>query len=542
MSAPIAGETIVRNCVVRVVRRGGWSWGPDPRGIVRLVVDALPELLAGQFADHLDGEGPDVEISEPVRLSVVWGRSRGSGGVPSVEFAVDPGASVVPEPREVAREEWTGSSSTSDTQVAVRASVSDTALSPVTLFGELAERGELAALLALLPDETLRVCLAASLDGPGERPRGEVIGALAAEVARRGWIPEPSSPVATLVELRELVRSLPRVASAPHVSSADVERVVQTSASPAGETTRECAALPFLLVGPLARTGYLDAVGPALASVGLLHQTPLFAAALARRVLGGSADAAVFACLDSVPDLGDFARRVGPALPVLDGVLALAVCRGHDPVDPLLVAGVDGGLLLVDAQGLFPVAWTARAVDLLPYWEACGRPAVVVCDSPLPTSCLRELAEAGVPLVTDVRPLRGDPLTRLPRPAPLWVSGAPGSRVVAEFPRHAERLDELTRALFARPGDALERGTGLAAALSLGVLAWTLWRETETPHPATALTRFADLEATVRFTDEAVRVRLPLGRRHADLLRGGALVDVPDVVWLGGRTLTFSGG
>jgi hypothetical protein len=37
-------------------------------------------------------------------------------------------------------------------------------------------------------------------------------------------------------------------------------------------------------------------------------------------------------------------------------------------------------------------------------------------------------------------------------------------------------------------------------------------------------------------------VKVPLGRRHADLWRGGALADVPDVVWLGGRPLTFSGG
>jgi hypothetical protein len=57
-----------------------------------------------------------------------------------------------------------------------------------------------------------------------------------------------------------------------------------------------------------------------------------------------------------------------------------------------------------------------------------------------------------------------------------------------------------------------------------------------------ALHRFADLEATVRFERDAVRVRVPLGRRHADLLRGGLLSDVPHVVWLGGRTLTFSGG
>jgi hypothetical protein len=73
-------------------------------------------------------------------------------------------------------------------------------------------------------------------------------------------------------------------------------------------------------------------------------------------------------------------------------------------------------------------------------------------------------------------------------------------RLAAELPTHAERLDRLTRALFAtrravpraRDG-ALDRSAGLAASLGLGMIAWTLWRDRETPDPGLALTRFADL-------------------------------------------------
>ncbi|MFJ6997946.1 hypothetical protein [Streptomyces sp. NPDC003090] len=91
-------------------------------------------------------------------------------------------------------------------------------------------------------------------------------------------------------------------------------------------------------------------------------------------------------------------------------------------------------------------------------------------------------------------------------------------------------------------GSAAERTATLAALLGLSTIAWTLWRDRETPDPLLALHRFADLEATVRFDRDAVRVRVPLGRRHTDLLRGGLLADVPDVPWLGGRPLTFTGG
>jgi hypothetical protein len=326
-----------------------------------------------------------------------------------------------------------------------------------------------------------------------------------------------------------------------------------------GETTRVCAALPFLLAGPLARTGYLDAIGPALSSVDLLGDAPLFAAALAYKVLGApergwrrtpgdNASAAVFAGLESVPDLTAFARRVRPVLPVLDGVLALSLCRGHDPTDALLVTGVDDGVLLVDARGMFPVAWAAEPAGLLPHWAACGHPPVLVCSGALPPSCLRDLAAAGVRFVTDVRPLRDDPVSRLPWRSPLWTAGTVPLRLAAELPVHAENLAGLVDTLFTAhravplaADDALEHTVTLAASLALGMLAWQLWRE-EGPDPVLALRRFADLEATVEFTPRAVKVRLPLGRRHTDLWRCGALTDVHDVVWLGGRPLTFSGG
>jgi hypothetical protein len=336
--------------------------------------------------------------------------------------------------------------------------------------------------------------------------------------------------------------------------------------APAVGEVQVWSVLPFLLAGPLARIGYLDAIGPALAGAEMAGDAPLFAAALAYKVLGvtdrgwrraaqDTVAAAAFAGLDSpVPEeqLVGFARRVRPALPVLDGVLALSLCRGHDAGEPLALVGLDdGGLLLVDTQGMFPIAWADGVSELLPHWQACGRPPVLVCDTPLPTGCLRELASAGVRFVTDVRPLRGDPLVRMPWRTPMWtVDGAEHDlRLAAALPGHATRLGSLVNALVVErravplaPERELERSVTLAASLGLGTLAWMLWRDRETPDPVLALSRFGDLEASVRFERKVVRVRVPLGRRHSDLLRCGLLTDVPNVVWLGGRTLTFSGG
>ncbi|MET8180686.1 hypothetical protein [Streptomyces sp. NPDC005336] len=587
-TAPTAGETgetgeiTVHRCTVTVVRRGGWSWGPDPRGLVRQVVDALPELLADHFAERLAADGPDVEITEPLTVTVRPGRPGwpgwpASGGppvevhfapVPMVEIPVDaPAADAVSfeESFAAAPDPWT-------------------AASAAALFAELAERGERDALLALLPEESVRAYLLALLgvdDTAAARLLAELVGrALAAGPAEA--LPERLRAAVAGVDAADLPRLL-----ADFLASADREEAVRLARSPAGPYDRDVeeppgaaggtvavrttdevrvwSALPFLLAGPLARIGYLDAIGPALAGVELAEDAPLFAVVLAYKVLGVTARgrrrterdseaAAAFAGLHppvAEERLAAFARQVRPALPVLDGVLALSVCRGHDPADPLLITGADDGLLLVDAQGMFPIAWAAEAAGLLPHWQACGRPPVLLCDGPLPPGTLRELASAGVPFLTGVRPLRGDPVARLPWRTPLWTAAgvAPDVRLTAGLPAHAERFADLVTALvierravpLAQDG-GLERTVTLAAALGLSTIAWTLWRDRETPDPLLALSRFADLEATVRFEPGAVRVRVPMGRRHADLLRGGLLADVPDVVWLGGRTLTFSAG
>jgi hypothetical protein len=382
------------------------------------------------------------------------------------------------------------------------------------------------------------------------------------------------------------------------------ERPVDESAAPAGPTgpagrpqprghgeVEVRSALPFLLAAALARVSVLDAIGPVLAGAGLAGDGPLFAAALAYKALGpvergwlqspvDRADAAAFAGLDrDVPDdaLAAFARRAGPVLPMLDGLLGLALCRGHEPGAALLLTEAHerygGGLLLVEPEGLFPVAWPEGTGGVLPYWRACGRPPVVLSAGstsagsssagsssapalvPVAARHADELAEAGVPLVSGTAPARGErPWRRVPGPGRWWVTGpAPaagyGSAGRVDVSGLTGGLDELVTAMAQRPavprsggGTAFERTVTLTATLALGTVAWLLWRDREPPDPQLALHRLGDLGGLVRFEPESVRVRLPLGARHADLQRHGLLADVPRVAWLGHRTLTFSGG
>jgi hypothetical protein len=62
-------DVLIHRCTLRVIRRAGWNWGPDPRRITQEAVRILPELLAKKLAELLT-EAEDVEIAAPLSLRI----------------------------------------------------------------------------------------------------------------------------------------------------------------------------------------------------------------------------------------------------------------------------------------------------------------------------------------------------------------------------------------------------------------------------------------------------------------------------------------
>jgi hypothetical protein len=358
---------------------------------------------------------------------------------------------------------------------------------------------------------------------------------------------------------------VPHEIAAPTVLVAQVIPAVPVRRTGINVEIRLSSVLPFLTLGMLARIGWLDVAGASIEALGLPDEGAILAAALGELLIPGGAGGqsaggpraktvAAFAGLAQAPGPAAYAswdRVAADGLGALTAFVADEIAQGHTAELPLLITRLgpepDSPWLLSDADGGYLVAITASLPELLVQVDRYRASVLLIAGTAASPALIAALAARERCVIADAPPGRGEAAVRLRGHPGLWCDPfdfPPGQ--IANAAKNFEATLEAANALAERlvsdnlPG-ALGRTAALGAAMGLGLLAWTLWREREPPHPLQALERLGSLDGTARFGADAIEIRPAVGRRYLDLKRAGALDPVAGVPWLGGRTIRFCG-
>jgi hypothetical protein len=630
-------NVLVRHCTFRVIRRGGWNWGPQPRALLERVLRRLPSLIAEQL-DQLFDEDAEVEVTTPLRIAIPLSlgalRELGETSASTSSDRVDGLAAQLNEAlRAALPPELTVETSYSrDRGEKQRSPRSDLLPAPVILPGQSPDplsvlrgwlqRAELEQRLSQFSVSALR----AWHDWIAGVPQAEEVNAQEIEgvepvlgTLRARWAEPPFDEAELLV--RRLIAFVAAEATVAGASASmrvrgAIERMLPASAAgsavrlsvagsfegsePSVEVGRQVrtgvagtqpfrkkgtshstgvaqkdarlelqveSALPFLLLGPLARVGCLDVIAAAFEAAHAVQDLPLFGISLAYKVLAPPArgwlrspatiaSAAAFGLMPEMPPdamLFTMVRRVDVS--PLDAVIATTLLEGHQPGTPMLLAASGSRLALFDPDGAFPIGIASDIEPLLGNLSCLLHEIVLVPASAASPKVLAALDAAHISFLTDAPPSHGETWRLVRgRPAETWWSNdslSAEERLAALGRRltpASESAQDFSDAFSVRPSllrsmhENYENTLVLVAGLALGSIAWNLWRDREPTAPQLALMRFQDLGARIRVDEASVRVSLPLGRRFGDLHDHGFLNDVSGVPWFGGRLLSFASG
>ncbi len=318
----------IRHCRLRVVRRGGWSWGANPRGLLNQVTQRLPRWLMETLAAQLADCAPDATIANlrvrvPVRLGELYAWPEASPVEPAAgDAAAGKLRAIEARLAEAVREAMPSVVHDGRIEKAVEAhaSIDPGELAPTPVIDVMCAwhgEGTLARNLAAAGSGALAAwidAVLAELDDAAQL-RGVADSALTPGVARLSGLhahgdPDPSAPVEALLAIMECltahaadVRAAETSANtgqpAPQArdeqvsleapSPASALRAARRSASrtrtpPPRQANRGpipvTSVLPFVVTGVLSRLGYLDVLGAALVCAQLEEDAECFAAAI----------------------------------------------------------------------------------------------------------------------------------------------------------------------------------------------------------------------------------------------------------------------
>jgi hypothetical protein len=578
----------------------GWAWGASPEALVQAATRALPDLIAARLPAIAASVAAPITITRPIRVKlettipalVALHESKASplAELIAAEVARAVEQAIGHEPASDTLAESTVERETIVTAVAEPARGLDDAdtEAPRRAVRSWWRSGAIEQVLARLDQivvARLHARLLQHVPTTAAAARAELVAiaeAIAARIPLARWTADErarvriaiaaalldASPAARDVEIAAAVdRVMPHLASgAPDVQAPPTEVSAPPSAprvahSPRTGTIEIRSVLPFLLLPSLHHARWLDTGTTLLAANDLDDLAFALAAGLAAKVLDPPvrswsrtpADRAVIAAFAGVEDapedraVASAAQRLVPIFDALDASLRAVLTRARRP-RPLVLARDEHVWHVLDGSGMIVLASHAVLRSAL---TTTASPVLVPAPLADPAT-LDQLDLLNVRFITDAAPTRGEAWRRFRGvSAALATNDTETSTdqlvaLTADFEHTIAMSIELVEFLAARPSVPrdprlrLDATCTLAATAALADLGARLFPGEPTT-PILGLTRFRDLDATVTFEPDRIRVRVPLGRRHADLMRHGILGELANIPWLGERTLDLGG-
>ncbi len=420
-------DIVIRRCTLRVVRHGGWSWGPNRRALLSRVTAELPRLIAERLSELLgDADG---EIAEPVkvRLSLRAGQllrddewasavrqglqaesipmpaARGpshavqaDGRLPREAEALD---SVMREPGDDAaraaplatptrlllawrtrRELWQRLQgfSTSALELWLEALLHDMRAASTARAGEDGLRRECARIRETLPPqnedvlECARARLAIAVEIAARYP-SQIDGDVLRRALDRSVASAPSAASAAdnATSARAPMAAAHRHARGARISTAPARMQAPPPGRPVGahaKDVRLCSVLPFVVLGVLHRLGWLDVAAAAFQALRDPDHGSRYATALAHKLLPPP-DRGWHRSEDALLTAAAFAGRRAPASPLELSRFCRMAGDALSPMDDFISSVLAQGhdlqcpLLITRVDTRYPSRWLLLDAD-----------------------------------------------------------------------------------------------------------------------------------------------------------------------------------
>lgn len=475
----------IRHCKLRVLRKGGWSWGREPQKLIAAGSKTLPEIITRKILEKLATLGINqhyshIRIRCPIKLGELMQISdlQTAAEIPpqlSSRLELQIVSQLLKQIDRLDKNKPIKQKSKSNNIPEYGKRLNDL----IEVFMQWQASGQLASILLQFTDQDLAQWECAILRQTGQLARETQITSEQLEtlISKCKDLNISSKPqTLRLLLLAEIIQLFGRQASRDTLLSV-LQQLLDTveptgKKQLAGETlnpafeksfadtqadkphgsparlthnkiisgeVRVHSVLPFICLGVLHSTGCMDVINATLQAA-RIEESEYFAASFAYKLLeppqGGwhrsrEADQCVAAfCGMYEPPTGEqlsgFSRYFANGIVPLDAYLCSLLSKGHNAATPLYIARINiknkSQYLILDMQGMFPVACVDNTNRLLNILSQFQSTLLLVDETSMSAEFASFLQDYHLDFITNASPLRHEHWRVVGRRQRFWTN------------------------------------------------------------------------------------------------------------------------